>query len=176
MINQIYYWDEYLSQHEYNSIENEFEKYNWVFTAGEDDEKYPKVRTFWYKELIESTLIENIFKQKVEQLLNVKIETSRLYGNGQSTGQSAWPHVDVSDDIDGDWGSVVYYLHKNWKPIYGGHLIFLNNTWDSVTNSFFPKTNSAVLFDSKLDHCALEPTVYCQDMRISIAYKFKVLK
>jgi hypothetical protein len=176
MIDQIYYWDNFLTESEYPAVEQEFDKHKWTFSAGENKEQYPEVRTFWHKELIDSKLIESIFREKTEQLLKVKVETDRLYGNGQATGQSAFIHVDVPEDNEGEWGSIVYYLHRAWKPQYGGHLIFVDPKWETVTNSFFPKSNSAILFNSKMNHCALEPTVYCQDMRISIAYKFKVIK
>lgn len=177
MIDQIYQWDKFLTDEEYSAVWEQFEKYNWEHKGGEKQHRpIIPIRTFWFKQLLDSTMIESLFKSKIESFLNTKIETSQLYGNGQAHSQSAWVHRDRSDD-EGSYGSLVYYLHKNWKPEFGGHLIFINEDEPTkVDVSLFPHSNSAVLFNSKLKHMALEPTVYCEDQRISIAYKFKVIE
>ena len=118
--------------------------------------------------------VEPLFKNKVEKFLQKNIASDRLYANGQAHGQTAGIHRDM-DPSDGDfWYSLVYYAHLNWKPQYGGHLIFVDDDEKEVTNSFFPKFNSAVMFKCKYKHMALEPTVYCKEQRMSVAYKFKV--
>jgi hypothetical protein len=178
MLDRIHYWDSFLNESDYPKILEEIEKSHWEFKAGEHPDTSIKepLRTFWYKELQQSTYIEELFKTKVENYLGKKIESFRLYLNGQAHSQSAWTHTDVPDGIEGEWGSVVCYIHTDWRPVYGGHLIFLDQSETEVLNSFFPKFNSAVLFNSKLKHCALEPTVYCKTQRLSIAYKFKVVE
>jgi len=176
-LDQIYYWDDFLTQNEYEMVWKEFDKFKWELQghAATNDEGFNTERMFWYKDLAGAGFIHQIFKIKTELFLNNKIITQRLYGNGQAHGQSAWIHKDVQDTIKtGNWGSIVYYLHKNWKPHYGGNLNIIDETETKVTNTFFPKTNSAILFNSRIKHCALEPSVYCRDQRISIAFKFKI--
>ena len=164
----------FLNDTEIEIFDAEFEKHAWTLNAGEVyyRQRGIPIRSFWYKEL-KNTLIEDLFVEKIETILNAKIKTTRIYGNGQSHGQTAWVHVDDNDN-DNICGSVVYYPHKNWMPHLGGHLIFVEN--DEVVASVFPKSNYAVMFNSAMPHCALEPTVYCLDMRISVAFKFKVVK
>jgi len=172
MLKEIYEFDNFLSDKDYEIVWSEFNKFDWTFTAKASAITPIPVRRFWYKELKESQVIEKIFKNKIENILNKEVSTTRLYGNGQAHGQTAWVHQDESLD---NFGSLVYYLHKDWAPHYGGHLIFIENTNPPrVIKSVFPSTNSAVVFDSTLFHCALEPTVYCTEQRISIAYKFKI--
>lgn len=177
MLDRIHYWDSFISESDYPKLWDEIEKSKWVFMAGEHPDRSitEPLRTFWYKELIESDYIENIFKTKVQDYIGKEIETHRLYLNGQAHSQTAWTHTDVPKETEGEFGSVVCYIHQGWRPVYGGHLIFLDDSETEVTNSFFPKFNSALLFNSKMKHCALEPTVYCTTQRLSIAYKFKVL-
>jgi len=171
ILNDIFYIDNFLTNAEFESVQTEFEKYNWKFIAKEESNL--PLRTFWQKQMIDSEFLSALFRQKLESIFNISVEVDRLYGNGQAHGQSAWIHKDV-DDTPGKWGSLVFFSHKNWKPEYGGHLIFVTEDENNVIQSIFPKTNSAVIFDSSIKHMALEPTVYCKEQRISIAYKFRI--
>jgi SM-20-related protein len=110
----------------------------------------------------------------MESFLNKRIETLRIYANGNTCGQSGITHSDVSRDTPGEYYSLVYYMHEDWKPEYGGHLIIMDMN-GKILENIFPKSNSAVLFNSKMPHCPLQPTVHCHKMRISIAYKFRVI-
>ena len=172
-IDQIYYWDNLLTEEEYGKFWGDFNSSIWTFDGRETKHIDNHVRTFWYKELMGSGYILSTLKQKVESFVDNKILTQRLYANGQAHSQTAWIHKDVEDNIPGDYGTLIYFLHPEWKPIYGGNLFFTDESETQVTNTIFPKTNSAVLFNSKIKHCSLEPTVYCTYQRISIAFKFK---
>ena len=176
-IDQIYYWDDFLSPDEYENVWAEMEYFKWelaghAVTAENANPGVP--RKFWYKDLSGAGFTRSLFKIKTELFLNNKIITERIYANGQAHGQSSWVHKDITDDVKGEWGTIVYFLHRDWKPLYGGNLFLTDETETKVTNTFFPKTNSAVLFNSRIKHCGLEPSVYCRDQRISIAMKFKI--
>jgi len=173
-IGDVYEIDTFLTESEREIVDNEFENPSWELKGGElalRSHGIP-IKSFLYKEL-QGTKIEDLFKSKVEGILNTKIKTSRIYGNGQAHGQCGFLHYD-DNDANSLSGSLVYYVHKQWPPFFGGHLIFTEN--DTVVKSVFPYPNSAVLFNSAMQHCPLEPTIYCLDMRISIAYKFKVIE
>lgn len=176
---QIYEIDCLLTPEELEQTAKEFEKCNWFFKAGESwmRDTHP-VRTFWQKPLDSSEYITTLFKTKIETLLRTEIEISRIYGNGQAHGQTAWVHTDDGRDDGNLYASLVYYLTPDWKPYYGGHLIFVDSVDKpaEVLKSIFPKSNSAVMFNSMMPHMALEPTVYCLNQRESIAVKFKVLQ
>ena len=179
----ISHWDNFLLKEEYDFVWEEFEKFKWEHIAGENPENVflssIQLRTFWFKDLIESK-IEPLFKNKIETFLNCKIESKRLYGNGQTTSQDAFVHRDQEPKADDTvvYGTLVYYLHKSWMPHFGGNLIFVEESKKGivpkVTASIFPATNSAVLFNSYLQHMAFAPSVYCSDMRTSIGYKFSI--
>jgi Rps23 Pro-64 3,4-dihydroxylase Tpa1-like proline 4-hydroxylase len=170
---EIYYDDDFLNEEEYNLLKKEFENYKWELIGsslvGDDSNSY-----HWDKDLKSSEFINSLFMNKVQGFLKKKIETIRIYANGNTHGQCGKTHVDVSEDLEGEYYSLVYYFHENWRPEYGGHLILMQPGGKIIEN-IFPKSNSAVLFNSKMPHCPLEPTVHCKHMRISIAYKFRVI-
>jgi Rps23 Pro-64 3,4-dihydroxylase Tpa1-like proline 4-hydroxylase len=177
MLEGINQWDSFFSKEEYDNVDKELLNHEWVFGASPNNNllKGNKVRQFWYKNLMEAEYIKELFKFRTEDYLNAKVETMRLYANGQSHGMAGHIHTDVPPDEPGICGSIVYFFQADWKPEYGGHLIFLSpEDPNRVMLSIFPRSNSAVIFNSKLSHMAFDPSVYCTNQRISIAYKFRV--
>lgn len=157
----------FFDKNEIFNIEQEFNKFYWELSGWSQD---PNDKLFWFKNLMDSFYITELFKNKVQNILGKKVETFRIYANGQSHGQCGNFHK----DSPGCTNTVVYYLHKNWKPEYGGHLVLKEDNGDYI-DSIWPETNSAIFFDSDIYHCALEPTIHCNSQRVSIAYKFNVL-
>lgn len=177
MLEEISHWDSLFTDEEYDNIDKELLNYEWTFGASSNNNLLSddRERQFWQKDLMNSDYIKQLFKSRIEDFLGVEIETLRLYANGQSHGMTGYIHKDVPENESGICGSVVYFFQGNWKPEYGGHLIFLSpEDPNRVIASIFPRTNSAVMFNSKLSHMAFDPSVYCTSQRISIAYKFKV--
>ena len=159
-------WKNFLNQEEKEIIESESKKYQWNLEGS--SQNTPLTRMFWFKNLIGSTKTKELFKSKMESYLNKSIEVDRIYANGQAHGQCGMFH----QDIPGCDYSLVYYLHEDWQPEYGGHLMIkINNTIES----YWPESNSAILFKSDLWHCPLEPTIYCRTQRLSITFKFRIL-
>lgn len=176
MLEGINQWDSFFTKEEYDNIDKELVNHKWVFGASANTNALKdNIRQFWYKDLMKSDYIKELFKYRAEDCLNSKVETLRLYANGQSHGMTGHIHTDVDPDDSGICGSIVYFFQANWKPEYGGHLIFLSpEDPNRVMLSVFPRSNSAVMFNSKLSHMAFDPSVYCTNQRISIAYKFRV--
>lgn len=176
---KIYEVDSFLTEDEINKVDYEYNLYGWQLCGGEHSFVFDvPLRVFLHKPLSQNEYLVNLFKSKVENIIKCEVVPGRLYGNAQANSQSAWVHTDDSEPDGHEYGSMVYYIHKNWKPQFGGHLIFVDDENDpkNVVKSIFPKSNSAVIFHSELPHMALEPTVYCKSHRESIAFKFKVIK
>lgn len=159
-------WKNYLTADERNGIVTECDKYHWSLQGW--SQLTEETRFFWMKDLIKSIRSKNLFKYKIEDYLTKEIEIIRIYANGQSHGQCGMFH----QDTPGCDCTLVYYLHENWKPEYGGHLMIKNG---GNIESYWPESNSAILFRSDLWHCPLEPTVFCKTQRESIAVKFRIL-
>lgn len=172
-MSDIFVDEEFLTEEEIFLLDAEFKKYHWEL-VGSSIPEIKEPTYYWDKNLNDSEYIKELFGSKIQKFLTKKIETIKVYANGNTHGQCGHPHVDVLENADGEYYTLVYYYHKNWKPEYGGHLILMEYGGKIIEN-VFPKSNSAVLFNSKLPHCPLEPTVHCKSMRISIAYKFRVI-
>lgn len=165
-MNEIIAWKNYFTDEERQKIISETDRGHWNLEGWSQDT--PHTRMFWYKDLNYSDVIKNLFKEKVEEYLGRPIEVDRVYANGQAHGQCGMFHKDTP----GCDYSIVYYLHEDWKPEYGGHLMIKNG---DRYESYWPESNSAIMFNSDWDHCPLEPTVFCRTQRLSIAFKFRIL-
>lgn len=176
-MNQIYYWDDFLTIKEFDILHPAMEANNWVFDGISLSYEHNE-RIFWRKLLTNNSKnLENVFKKKIQDVLNKTPHLSEdgFYANGQAHGQCGAIHKDVYTKEEGkEHYTLVYFYPQEWKAEYGGHLIFVDDKETTVTNSFFPKPNSAVMFSSYMNHCGLEPTTFCRGQRISIAFKFYV--
>jgi Rps23 Pro-64 3,4-dihydroxylase Tpa1-like proline 4-hydroxylase len=174
-INQIYKIDNFLTDEELATLQKYAQRYVWTFTGFSHD---PNSRVFWKKDLMHDLglckPVESIFKNKIEQTFNIRVETKDLYMNGQAHGQCGSLHTDVTVDTDGDYLTMVFFPQPQWNPEWGGFTVII----DSAKNihCIYPNPNSVVIFNSKSPHVGLEPTVHCNFQRISIAYKVKIIK
>jgi hypothetical protein len=177
-INQIYKVDNFLSETEKSGFKYFCEHYVWTFSGFTYD---TNSRKFWNKDLWSSSLgkcepIEQTFRTKIESLFNIKLETERLYLNGQAHGQCGSIHSDIEEDSDPNFNymTAVYYVNKQWSAELGGFTVIIDNS--DYMHIVYPKPNSIVIFNSAFAHVGLEPTVHCKDQRVTLAHKFKVLK
>lgn len=172
MLDRVYNFTNFFDKDEREFAKTNFKNHGHWELEGASNKYIDSYHYFWFKDLIDHKGLTYLFKDKVEKFLNTKIEVNRFYGNGQAHGQCGLFHTDVEPTDVGVFGSLVYYIHEDWIPEYGGHLLIKGN--DEIV-SVLPETNSAVLFNSKIEHCPLEPTVYCRTQRVSLAFKFKIL-
>jgi Rps23 Pro-64 3,4-dihydroxylase Tpa1-like proline 4-hydroxylase len=119
--------------------------------------------------------IEGTFTAKTNFLLQIKTQTVELYMNGQTHSQCGKMHSDEKEDWDpnSDYITLVYYANKEWYPEWGGFTVVDDG---QNTHIIYPKPNSVVVFNSRFRHVALEPTVHCPSMRITLAHKMKIIK
>jgi Rps23 Pro-64 3,4-dihydroxylase Tpa1-like proline 4-hydroxylase len=178
-INQIYKINNFLNEKEIDAFDHLCDDYVWELTGVTDHGQSSRI--FWNKNLWNSKwgpceLIEETFKQKIESLLSIKIETDRLYLNGQAHGQCGNIHTDILEDCDPEceYMTAVYYVNKTWSPELGGFTVIIDNV-DNM-HVVYPQPNSIVIFNSAFSHIGLEPTIHCNGMRVTLAHKFKVLK
>lgn len=177
-INQVYKVDNFLTEEEIKGFHHYAEHYVWRL----DGYSYDKSRLFWRKDLWLSSWgkckqIEETFRSKIEQMFNIKVETEKLYLNGQAHGQCGSMHVDTDDiinDVNSDYITVVYYANEEWFPEYGGFTVIIDHLKNMHIN--YPKPNSIVIFNSRLPHIGLEPTIHCTTQRVTLAHKMKILK
>lgn len=174
-INSVYIFKHFLTEQEITCFNETEKKHQWTFSGYSIN---PKDRIFWAKKLwddnIECVDIESIFRKKIEEYFNVKVETKKLYLNGQAHGQCGSFHRDAECNLRGNFITLVYYPHSIWKPEWGGFTIIIDGK--GVMHTIYPEPNSAVVFDSKLLHVGLEPTVHCITQRVTLAHKMEIIK
>jgi hypothetical protein len=175
----LYYWEDFLTEVERSKLDKCMDLNAWKF-GHYSMNLNTNTKLFWKQPLDNnSDIIKTIFQNKIEDIVKRYIIINEFYANGQSYGQCGTVHTDISTadgrDVSGQYGTLVYFYEKDWKPVYGGHLLIVNKDETEVLQSIFPKTNSAVMFDSTLNHVGLEPTSYCTKLRISVATKFKII-
>jgi Rps23 Pro-64 3,4-dihydroxylase Tpa1-like proline 4-hydroxylase len=166
-------WKNFLNQEEISLIDNECDKYGWKPWENYYMTPNPgtNVRVFWAKDMMKSDKVKNLLIDKIENFLGKKIIVDRLFANARSHGQCGNFHTDVPLNQEGECLTFVYYIHKGWRPEYGGHLIFEIN---KEIISYWPESNSAILFNSKMQHCVLEPTIHCKEFRMNLSMMFRV--
>jgi len=176
-VNKIYKIDNFQTEGELFAFDHFCGHYVWEL----EGYSHTTDKLFWKKDLWGDTWgecepIETTFKTKIETLLNIKIQTERLYLNGQAHGQCGSIHSDLLEDSDPecDYMTAVYYVNKTWSPELGGFTVIVDNL-DNM-HIVYPKPNSMVIFNSGFAHVGLEPTIHCKDQRVTLAHKFKVLK
>jgi Rps23 Pro-64 3,4-dihydroxylase Tpa1-like proline 4-hydroxylase len=176
-INQVYKIDNFLDDSEIKGFDHFCGHYVWEM----DGFSHTTDKMFWKKDLWESRWgqcepIEQTFRYKLESLFGIKLETERLYLNGQAHGQCGSIHTDILEESDPNnhYITVVYYVNKEWSPELGGFTVIIDKA--NQIHIVYPKPNSIVIFDSSLPHVGLEPTMHCKDQRITMAHKMKIIK
>jgi Rps23 Pro-64 3,4-dihydroxylase Tpa1-like proline 4-hydroxylase len=177
-INNIYKIENFLTETEINGLDHYSSHYVWDMKGS----SYEDSRVFWAKDLWESDFgkcaeIEETFRTKIEDLLNINVQTERLYFNGQAHGQCGNIHSDLAGggyDPNYNYITAVYYANKKWSPEYGGFTVIIDKR--DQMHIVYPNPNSIVIFNSDLPHVGLEPTVHCKDQRVTLAHKMKILK
>lgn len=167
MINTIY---DFLTKKEMDFLNLECKKGNWTFDAISEEVMSPLSAkpVFWHKNIF-LTKATDLFYDKIKNGIKRNIIIDRLYVNGQARGQSGWWHVDALPPALNCF-TIVYFLQE-WKPEFGGHLVIKTDPISSI----LPEYNKAVLFNSTLEHMGMEPTIYCNSQRESIACKFRIV-
>jgi len=156
------------SDREKNAISQELNNYSWELTNYSVDSNGP---FFWAKRLYNSIICKNIFKSRIEISTKLEVEIKRIQVNGQTHGQCGIWHTDETCHDPSDIAFTLVYFPYEWRPEYGGHLLVKVN---NEVQSILPEYNKGVIFSTSTEHLGLEPTIYCNYMRESIACTFKV--
>lgn len=92
----------------------------------------------------------------------------RCYANGMAYGMDGTIHTDANGP--GNY-TAVYYPHERWSPNWGGETIFYNLQENGIVGCYYPKPNSAVVFDGRIPHRANGVTRSYAGMRITLMFK-----
>ncbi|WP_080672299.1 2OG-Fe(II) oxygenase [Bradyrhizobium japonicum] len=96
-------------------------------------------------------------------------EPLRVYANLHTFGHEGYPHRD-SPDRENYW-TTVYFAHEEWHSAWGGELAFLNDTYDEIIHSTFPRPGRLVQFSGSTPHCARGVSRECSKARVTVVIK-----
>ena len=175
-------YDNFFNESDRNKIIEELSKPKWNFSGGTPTNR------LWHMDNLE---VDNYFSDYLKDIIVSKldlgdVECLRIYANGQTAGQSGYPHTD-----DGHF--TFLYFPNDWQIDWEGHLYFINRSgpeyeptkewldWnvdssnlktDEIVKVITYKPNRAVLFSANILHYAGAPHRLYNGLRMSLAYKF----
>ena len=109
----------------------------------------------------------------LEKTSGKKFEVLRTYVNGMTTGQFSTVHLD--DYFDGMY-TVLVYLNSSWQADWHGETLFYDDTRTEIIRCITPKFARLVLFDGRIPHGTVPPTIQCLEQRRTLAFKLKEIK
>ena len=115
-------------------------------------------------------VVQSLFEQ-LTQHLPKDTRLLRCYANGMTYGIDGKLHHD--DARDGTF-TVLYYPMKSWFSDWAGETIFWNKEKYDVEQSVHPKSNRIIVFPAKVWHGARPVSRYCEELRITLMWKFIV--
>ncbi|MBA1193328.1 2OG-Fe(II) oxygenase [Pseudomonas entomophila] len=92
-----------------------------------------------------------------------------VYANGQSFGQDSPIHRDNLPSEPGQ--TAVLFCNGYWATTWGGELVFCNDAKTDVSAAVLPKPGRIAIFNGEMPHRAKSPTIECDRLRITIAFK-----
>jgi Rps23 Pro-64 3,4-dihydroxylase Tpa1-like proline 4-hydroxylase len=166
----MYYYDDVLTKDQYEYVLNKTLNGNqWNFMGFSNTTAEYK---FWYMELSEDKFFTETFLSIVENITNKKFELNRVYANGQTYGLPGNIHQDVRTDYTPElYYTFLYYVNPTWDISWGGSTQIIHTS--GQVDTIMPVRNTAIMFNSKLNHLGLEPTRYCPELRVTVAFKLK---
>jgi len=127
---------------------------------------------FWMiPSLTSYPFFNSIFIKKIEELTSNQFEIIRIYANGHTFGQEGDWHVDSK--LENAW-TFLYYFNKGDSSTIGE--TYFKDEQDNITDIAKPTHNSGILFKSDLYHKGSSPKITFNDLRITIAFKLKMIK
>lgn len=91
-----------------------------------------------------------------------------VYANGQTFGQDTIIH---RDNKTHPGLTVIVFCNEHWPTSWGGELVFYDDKKENVIKSVLPKSRRVVIFDGRIPHAARSPSVKCDQVRMTLAFK-----
>jgi SM-20-related protein len=107
-----------------------------------------------------------------KRISTAHMQNSRLigvYANGQTWGQDSPIHRDNLPSEPGR--TAVLFCNDYWTTTWSGELLFCNNAKTDVITAVLPKPGRIVIFDGEMPHRAKSPSIDCDRLRTTIAFK-----
>jgi hypothetical protein len=175
MLDQIQVFSGIFSDAEFEKANSISLNPNWGFQ--ESSEEFPN-RKFLMMSLDDNKFFTDTLFKNIKKHIGKNYKLDRVYLNGQYFGMPGAPHIDGDEP---NQYTFLVYMNSDWNILWGGATVFLDRYVDLETKavvvggndnkSFFPSTNTGLLFPSNIFHFAESPSKECNEFRITLAYK-----
>jgi hypothetical protein len=161
-------YENFLNVDELTIALNIIENVNWKYTN--------KTRTdtprFWIADLYNEPFFKDFIFNKIQEKIGKMFELKRVYANGQTFAQDGSYHTDHLDE--GVYTFILYLsdINRNNVDIVNGYTQF---KIDNKVINVEPYLNRGVFFKANIVHRGLAPSRYTDFLRVSVAFKLKVL-
>lgn len=117
-----------------------------------------------------SSLINPKYIAGVDQLDWNRVAVTGQYINYSTSNTVDFIHADVSDDQNNAY-TLLHYANHTWNTNWHGETLFYSDNCEEVIYSQQVKPGTLVLFDSRIQHCAVPCTITAEHPRFTIATK-----
>jgi len=181
---EIYVVDDFLTESEEAGINLQLKgavwRYNWP-----NYEELPFVRPCWHVFIAgkgrpdRKSCLEELsnneswcfligFWERFIELHNFDMTLLGVYANGQTFGQDTIIH---RDNKTHSGLTVIVFGNEYWPTSWGGELVFYDDTKQNIIKAVLPKSRRVVIFDGRIPHAARSPSVKCDQVRMTLAFK-----
>jgi len=164
-------YDSFLSSSDFIKCRTIIQNGTWRFTGQSVDQTPNK---FWYMDLMQYIWIREELFNYIQTKLNKRYELLRVYANGHTYGVNGDFHQDSSEDSD---YTLLLYMNP-WQQTdidrIGGYTFFKESN-NQILQCVEPLENRAVLFKATQFHKGCAPNRECYDLRVTIAFKLRLI-
>ena len=128
----------------------------------------------WWSTVDPKGEISATINPKYIDLVNVidwnKVAVTGQYINYSTSNTVDSIHADISEDRSNHY-TLLHYANHTWNANWHGETLFYNDNCQDVIHSQMIKPGSLILFDSRIQHCAVPCTIAAEYPRFTIATK-----
>lgn len=106
--------------------------------------------------------------ERLSTLHNYETTLLGIYANGQTFGQDTSIH---RDNKANPGLTMIVFCNEHWPTSWGGELVFYDDSKENIIKSVLPKSRRVVVFDGRIPHAARSPSLTCDQVRMTLAFK-----
>lgn len=115
--------------------------------------------------------VSNHIRSHIEGYTGHKLQYERINVNGQTTSQLAAIHFDYEDT---QHITAILFCCPKWNAQWGGSfMVYDNNRSEYDLFPYIP--NNMVVIPSQWDHFGESPNNFTQEMRVTVAFMYKIV-
>ena len=172
-INNIIVCNNFLTNEELSTGLDIIHNGTWKYGHKSNQEKlYNNV--FWQMDLTNNDFFSKELFSIIEKHFSKKFELLRVYANGHTYGQDGEFHIDSDSEKDYTFCLYLTKIDEEYVETAGGYLYF-NVPNEKYKICFEPIFNSGIFFPSNYIHKGVSYSRYIMNIRISIAWKLRII-